>query len=643
MLLVLAGGCAATPPRAQAQEADPAAAAAGALPADPPAEAVAEDMGAPPAIDEVADEEAEDREPAPAAVEYSPTIEVKPIPGADEDAQSELADLLEASSQLIDKEDEPPASLTALRRRMAADQARLFDVLKAYGHFDGQMAITMGQADGDGVIPVSIVVTPGPSYPLAAVEITGPGGAALPEGVPDAKALGLEVGKPYRSQAIVDAEAKLVTHFGERSRPYARIAKREVVADRTARTISARFEVAPGPLATFGAVTVSGLEDVNRDSIESLITITPGQPADRREIDKTIKNLTGAGVFRSVRVELQEIEQDGAAPVAITLEEGKFRTIAAGAEFDTSTGITINGRWEHRNFFGNRERLRVEGKAGQEIYGLTTTFKRPDLWRREQDFLAGVEILSERRDAYESDSASISAGFERKFWDIYSGKLGVGFEQSRILDDQGERDFSLISLPAEISRDSSDDVLNPTSGSRVSLSVTPYLYNSSDTSGTFIPVVLAGSTYFRMDEEARLILALRGTVGTIIGADREDIPANKRLYAGGGDTVRGFDFQAVGPLDAKGDPIGGTSVIAGTVELRWRVTDTIGIVPFVDAGTVSEDMIPGSDSDIFVGGGIGARYYTPFGPFRVDIATPLVGKRDSDSALQLYISLGQAF
>jgi translocation and assembly module TamA len=144
-----------------------------------------------------------------------------------------------------------------------------------------------------------------------------------------------------------------------------------------------------------------------------------------------------------------------------------------------------------------------------------------------------------------------------------------------------------------------------------------------------------------LDNRQWRVLAARLKVGTIVGAG--NVPPDKRFYAGGGGSVRGFGYQLVSPLAADGTPIGGRGLLESSLEMRIRLTDTIGVVPFVDAGSVSPTSLPGRDARIAVGAGIGARYYTGVGPLRVDFAMPVNPRGGIDKGFQFYLSFGQAF
>ena len=136
------------------------------------------------------------------------------------------------------------------------------------------------------------------------------------------------------------------------------------------------------------------------------------------------------------------------------------------------------------------------------------------------------------------------------------------------------------------------------------------------------------------------MLAGRIRIGSIAGASLEDIAPSRRFYSGGGGSVRGYGYQDLGPRDAKNDPIGGRSLAEFALEARIRF-GKFGVVPFFDGGRLSTQSMPRFDHFQF-GTGLGLRYYSTFGPIRIDVGTPL-NRQKGDNPVAIQVSLGQAF
>jgi len=199
----------------------------------------------------------------------------------------------------------------------------------------------------------------------------------------------------------------------------------------------------------------------------------------------------------------------------------------------------------------------------------------------------------------------------------------------------------LVGGLASVRRDSTDDLLDPRRGSRAFVTVRPYIGEQNGLL-EFVIGEFSGSLYVPLDDAQRYVIAGRAKLGSIFGAGLERLPADKRFYAGGGQSVRGFAYQLAGDLDDAGDPVGGRSLLEVGAELRVQVTERIGVVPFVEGGRAFDRRIPRFGRELFWGAGIGVRYYTDFAPVRLDVAFPL-NPRDRDNGFQIYVSLGQSF
>ena len=201
--------------------------------------------------------------------------------------------------------------------------------------------------------------------------------------------------------------------------------------------------------------------------------------------------------------------------------------------------------------------------------------------------------------------------------------------------------YTLIGIPAYLKHDGSDDLLNPTTGDREAVTITPYT-DPGNSNLSFITGRVSASFYQRLGKSDRYVIAILGALGATAGISLDDMPKDKRYYVGGGGSLRGYGFQRAGPIDANDTPIGGLSSAEASLEFRYKLTETIGIVPFLDAGNVYDTSFPDLSKRVFLGAGIGARYYTGLGPLRFDIAAPL-HRRSGDRPFQIYVSLGQAF
>jgi translocation and assembly module TamA len=159
----------------------------------------------------------------------------------------------------------------------------------------------------------------------------------------------------------------------------------------------------------------------------------------------------------------------------------------------------------------------------------------------------------------------------------------------------------------------------------------------------FLKGRLTHTRYIALSAAPQLVLALRGSVGALGGVGRDEVPADERFYAGGGGSIRGIGFELAGPLDEDDKPLGGRSVIEGSVELRTRFANDFGVALFLDAGTVDTSSFPSFEERVLFGAGPSFRYFTPVGPIRFDVGFPLNPRKGVDSDYQLYFSIGQSF
>jgi translocation and assembly module TamA len=560
------------------------------------------------------------------------------IEGVEDAALRDLLNEVSETRRLIDR---PPPSLTRLRRRAEDDRARLQRALRSEGYYAGKIDISIDPE----AKPVKVVfkVDPGPRYRLreVAIEVT-PRDADLP--LPSLEDLGIAPGTPAVAQTILDAENRLVELAKARGYALARAGERRAVVDHDADAMDLTLRLDTGPLVRFGDIEVTGVDEVQRDFVERRLPWRPGELITSERLAAGQRALRETELFSTIQTRLGATpDAEGRLPVTVIVNERKHRSIEVGVRYRSDEGPGGNVAWEHRNFFGRGERVRAELDVSPIAGFLTGSFRKPDVWMRDLALISQAQLAYENPDAYESRSASAQVGLERQFREGMTLAGGVAFRAEQVKEANSDRDesFGLVSLPARFNWDRSDNRLDPTRGGRLLLENEPF----ADTFGkdlVFNKSRLEYSHYFKVLDKPRVVLAGRSAIGTLFGESRADVPANLRFYAGGGGSVRGFAFQSAGELDQDHNPIGGRSLFEASGEVRVRVTDTIGVVAFVDAGAAFTSPVPDFDDELRIGVGPGIRYFSPIGPLRLDVGFP-VNPRDSDDAFQLYISIGQAF
>jgi translocation and assembly module TamA len=577
---------------------------------------------------------------------YSVTIEAL-------DADKDLKKALENASALEVGMERPVSGSLGLMTKARGDREQLVAALYANAYYEGVVDITIAgkpldelppdaEFSGPQPIPVVVTIKPGSKFTLGDIRLEGDAAGLM------GADYGLIAGGDASSIAVLKAEARIVRALKEEGRPLAKVTDREIVADHATSTLGVTLTLAAGPVAGYGETTVEGTQAVDRDFTAYMAGLKPGKRYSPEEMDEARERLLALEVFSSVTLkEAGQLDAAGNIPIGVEVSERKFRYFGVGGTVSNTEGLGIEGYWGHRNLFGHAEKLRIDGSISgigsndfsKLNYNAGIMFEKPGVIGPASKFFANLKTVYEHPDAYDRFSTKGGAGISYELTRRQTVSAEMALDYSRITDSFGKHSYLIASVPLQYVFDNRDNKLNPTKGFRALAYAEPSydLLNGA----TFVKLKAEGSAYQALDSAGKFVAAGRAALGSIVGASLQDVPADRRFYAGGGGSVRGYAYQGIGPKTADGKPVGGLSWFETSVEMRYQVTDTIGIVPFVDAGTVSTKEFP-DFADVKVGAGVGLRYITPFGPLRVDAAVPL--NRDAgDPRFGIYAGIGQAF
>ncbi|MXP26590.1 BamA/TamA family outer membrane protein [Altererythrobacter indicus] len=577
------------------------------------------------------------------------TVKVNGLASADDEAKTDMAGMFKDLSALEESDD--AANTAQVAARLTEDSALIKRILASQGWYGAQTNTRIERSTSDNGLPLTAVidVTPGKRYSFSDIVIK-----ADPTIPPDLiqKNFALKVGEPIIADRVQGAEAKIAVTLPQEGYPFATVGQRDILLDQDTGDGVYTLPVDIGPRSRFGGIETTGNLAFDAEHVDVLTRFKRGDLYDSREVDDLRKALVATGLFNTVAVSPKrsgETADDGTEYTTILVQQdaGPPRTLAGSAGFGTGQGFRVEGSWTNRNMFPPEGALIFTGVAGTQEQGASATFRRSNAGRRDRTFQMGAEALHSNYDAYEAFTGRLSTLWSYDSSPIWQKKLTYAYGAQLIATNEQDYDFAagklrrrtffIGGLTGQLGIDHSNDLLNPTRGYKLTTLIEP----EGSLQGGFTPYVRAridGSAYYPIGNS--IVLAGRVRFGTIQGIDRYDLAPSRRFYAGGGGSVRGYGYQQLGPKDPDNDPIGGRSLNEAAGEVRYRFGN-FGVVGFVDAGQVYEESLP-QFSDIRFGAGIGGRFYTNFGPLRLDVATPL-GRKPGESKISVYVSIGQAF
>jgi translocation and assembly module TamA len=458
---------------------------------------------------------------------------------------------------------------------------------------------------------------------------------------------GFKKGETAKSTLIQLAAEAGVKEWREVGHAKAKLTGQDITANHDTARLNAVLTLSPGPKLRFGNLRQTTQNAVRSERIARIAGLPTGEVFSPAQLDKVAKRLRRTGAFSSVTLsESDTVSPNDTLDIGLALVDQKPRRFGGGAEVSSLEGLKLSAFWMHRNAFGGGERFRIDGEVknikgqhGGVDYLLSARLDQPATFGADTNGFIFARATYEDEPHYLSRSIDLGVGMTRLLSDNLELELGGAFRYSETTDVEGDRRFFLFTLPSALTWDNRDSQLDARSGMYIKAKATPFI--SLDTGGLGAWLHSDLRAYQQLGTSKDFILAGRVQVGSVFAQNYGDIPPDYLFYSGGGGSVRGQPYQSLGQTAADGSVSGGASFVSVSAELRAKVTNTIGVVGFVDAGQVTSDSFLSGQSEWHAGAGVGLRYQTPLGPLRFDVATPILG--DTGDGVQLYLGIGQAF
>ena len=537
----------------------------------------------------------------------------------------ELLKNAQAFLGLYQKKDDPHLTELWVKHLHKNAVEEIQQSLQPFGYYNVQVDASL-EKQADGKWLARYVVNPGPRVKIASMDLQWVGeGAKEPKLQQAAQDFPLKEGDPLDHEVYEKGKAHLLELADVLGYPDVEAKVARVVVDPEKNLAKLTLHLDTGHKYFISDIRL------NQDFLDPhfvqryLVDVKPGDTYSQENLLEIQKDLVQAGYFSLVDINPRfSHAQDYRVPVDVTLEPAKRQLYSFGVGYDTDIGLNLSARWVHRriNQYGHKADARIKLSINQMLIQGTYWIPIRDPRTTKLGFSARAE--SETLDDSERHTIDLEAGYYL-IWQEWITKLytELKYEQFTVgLSPTTESTFLSFGATAERSFFEEGNYPRWAWGVYGDLRGSPGLISTTD----YIRSYLKGRVYLPLFEEGRFIA--RGELGLASVGDFDKYPNSLRFYAGGDNSVRGYDWKSLGPTDIEGNVIGGKQVLTASLEYDHRVAEQWLAAGFVDAGNAFNDTL----DHVFIGAGFGARWLSPVGTVRLDFAWPM-NKKDESTAL----------
>jgi outer membrane protein assembly complex protein YaeT len=534
-----------------------------------------------------------------------------------------------------------PAAFDPATFREDLDRLRRF--YESRGYYEAEIAHDIVAPEDGSDLRIKITISEGAPVIVADIDLEVSGTPLFPRRLP------IKRGDVFVEQNYQKAEEALRQFYLRRSHAHVETERSaEVNLDTDQANI--RYRANPGPAAVFGETEVRGAENVDPGIILRELTFRAGEPFSPAKIAESQQKLLALDLFSTVRVAPKEVPgKPPVVPMEVQVREKEAREIRAALGYGTEDRFRGQLQWRHNNWLGGARRLSVTARYSAISATGEAEFVQPHLLSPRNRGVLAFRHDREEEDTYLLNATRFLPRLERSFSRRFTGFIGYRIEYAQVADVAdgtvrelgGIKERGWLSGPVlGIRWATADDLLNPTKGEIATFTINQAGKIWGGDYG-FYKITAEARKYISIGWQTVFASRLKIGLADALGSDK-NFPIFERFFAGGEQSVRGFGRRRLGPRSPSGDPLGGLSLLEGSLELRRPLWSDLGGALFLDFGQLSTRSFHIPADAVRFASGFGLSYRTPVGPLRLDVGFPFQPPR-GDPSWQIHFSVGTPF
>ena len=449
-------------------------------------------------------------------------------------------------------------------------------------------------------------------------------------------------GEIYSRETVRRDILALTEAYADRGYAFADIVP-TVSLDQQTRLVNLSFTPRPGPKVYIGRIDIIGNERTQDRVIRRELRLDEGELYSGSKLRRSRQRLNNLQYFEAVNIDTRARAEGDLLDLEVQLRERATGQFSAGLGFSSVEDVLVTASVVQNNLFGRGQSLSAHAHIGGITQDFSISFREPWLYGRPISLGASIFNRAEDFQTFDVDRTGVSLSLGRVLGEFTRISAAYRYEVLDITNlsanasellQQSQGESTTSSVTPSISRDSRDNVFNPSEGSLNSFEV-----QLAGLGGDNRYYRAIGNTTWYFALPAEMTGFVRGRFGFGDGFGDSVLPASERFFLGGVTTIRGFEFRDIGPEDEAGNPLGGTSFVQFNIEIGRSLGSVLRVVAFVDAGNVYD---PGHDfhiGSVRRSAGLGIRIVTPIGPIRLDYGFKL-DKKPGESSGRLGFLLG---